>query len=277
MPARTIKSWLSDTSETLRPRLRGWQKSIATSFWAGRRDHGYCGNEQDASRSLKRPSLLELKEGKLAETFAFHAVLKGDEYPVQEEVDQDQDVVEQPHQDYSAVGHTAQEEDWVAGQDFSQDFGMEAEQYESSLSPGATTGTPRTRESSTRRPVEPTDESMGFKLNTAFAEADSGLSKNAQDASLEEQYTSESGWHPRTRKFAEALAEKFDQSDSPENPSVKLNEFVAGANRKTVAASFFETLVLKSLDVIDVDQQQSYEDIYIKKTVTFDQSLRSNN
>eukprot|EP01138_Halocafeteria_seosinensis_P010567 gb/GECG01010790.1/.p1 GENE.gb/GECG01010790.1/~~gb/GECG01010790.1/.p1 ORF type:complete len:629 (+),score=119.97 gb/GECG01010790.1/:1-1887(+) len=277
LPARTIKSWLADTSDTLRPRWRGWQKSRAASYWSGHRERGYCGTEQDATKSLKQSSLLGIREGSLADTFAFHASLKGDEFPQRPDVETEEDVV--PHLGYE---HTQAEEEQQQQQEheFEQDafadgFGdmnqanmFEFDQQMESISPGATSGTPRTKESSTRRPVQVTAESMGHRLTSAFAEADGDLSSSRYGTeSSEMQAKSSDRWHPRTRKFAEALAEKF----SSDRDSVKLNEFVAGATRKTVAASFFETLVLKSLDVVDVEQGRAYEDISINKSSTFDE------
>lgn len=44
-------------------------------------------------------------------------------------------------------------------------------------------------------------------------------------------------------------------------------------NRKTVAGAFFQLLVLKSLNYVDLKQPEPYADITVTKTAHFDEPL----
>ncbi|XP_004308212.1 PREDICTED: sister chromatid cohesion 1 protein 3 [Fragaria vesca subsp. vesca] len=69
----------------------------------------------------------------------------------------------------------------------------------------------------------------------------------------------------RTRAVAQYL-----KSQSPEDLSsdLSLNKILEGKRRKLCARMFFETLVLKSYDLIDVKQEVPYGDISLKLTQT---------
>jgi chromatin segregation and condensation protein Rec8/ScpA/Scc1 (kleisin family) len=54
----------------------------------------------------------------------------------------------------------------------------------------------------------------------------------------------------------------------PDKEVLKYQDMVDGKLRKTVAGTFFELLVLKTMDVIDVRQDQPYGDIFVTKTVS---------
>jgi cohesin complex subunit SCC1 len=68
------------------------------------------------------------------------------------------------------------------------------------------------------------------------------------------------GWSKRTRKMHQFLSNTL-VDDKP----LQFNEMVQGKSRKTAACIFYELLVLKTTDYIDVQQDQPYADITISK------------
>ncbi|CAA7035216.1 unnamed protein product [Microthlaspi erraticum] len=70
----------------------------------------------------------------------------------------------------------------------------------------------------------------------------------------------------RTRAVAQDLKERFLSSPASEYPSgdLSLSKILAGKTRKLAAQMFYETLVLKSRGLIDVQQDQPYSDVALK-------------
>ncbi|GKV46849.1 hypothetical protein SLEP1_g53810 [Rubroshorea leprosula] len=73
----------------------------------------------------------------------------------------------------------------------------------------------------------------------------------------------------RTRAVAQYLKQSPITAIS-ENSSgdLSLNKILEGKTRKLCARMFYETLVLKSYGVIDVQEEKAYEDITLKLTAT---------
>ncbi|ONK70490.1 uncharacterized protein A4U43_C05F34250 [Asparagus officinalis] len=71
-----------------------------------------------------------------------------------------------------------------------------------------------------------------------------------------------------TRKVAQYLKELSPTDYTPENQSgcLSLNTILERKTRKQCARMFFETLVLKSYGLIDVQQEEAYGDILISRT-----------
>ncbi|CAA7016672.1 unnamed protein product [Microthlaspi erraticum] len=70
----------------------------------------------------------------------------------------------------------------------------------------------------------------------------------------------------RTRALAQYLKERSSSSPTSRSPSgdLSLSKILAGKTRKLAARMFFETLVLKSRGLVDVQQEQPYSDITLK-------------
>lgn len=79
-----------------------------------------------------------------------------------------------------------------------------------------------------------------------------------------------SGWSARTRAVSRYLKLAFEsmdydlkKSEAENRQNLSLDHLLVGKKRKEAARMFFETLVLKTRDYINVDQKDSYEDIRI--------------
>ncbi|XP_022734391.1 sister chromatid cohesion 1 protein 3-like [Durio zibethinus] len=75
---------------------------------------------------------------------------------------------------------------------------------------------------------------------------------------------------PRTRAVAKYLKSYSSLSPLSEDShgDLSLNKILEGKTRKICARMFFETLVLKSYELVDVQQEQPYGDITLKMTAT---------
>lgn len=72
------------------------------------------------------------------------------------------------------------------------------------------------------------------------------------------------GWSVRTRGVANRLQQVFREGG--EEKSVPLEGLLAGYGRKTAAKMFFEVLVLKTSNFIDVKQEEPYGDVDLAPT-----------
>eukprot|EP00742_Colponemidia_sp_Colp-10_P004357 GILJ01004649.1.p1 GENE.GILJ01004649.1~~GILJ01004649.1.p1 ORF type:complete len:570 (-),score=150.44 GILJ01004649.1:162-1871(-) len=72
-------------------------------------------------------------------------------------------------------------------------------------------------------------------------------------------------WSQRSAKMLQLLQSEL----KGKTKTLSLNSLTAGKDRKTAAGSFFELLVLKTRDFIDVEQREPFGDIKIKKTAKF--------
>ncbi|GLJ15441.1 hypothetical protein SUGI_0253490 [Cryptomeria japonica] len=86
----------------------------------------------------------------------------------------------------------------------------------------------------------------------------------------ENQIQENSGWSARTRAVSRYLKLAFEsmdydikKSEAENRQNLSLDHLLVGKKRKEAARMFFETLVLKTRDYINVDQKDSYEDIRI--------------
>nr|XP_043611727.1 sister chromatid cohesion 1 protein 3 [Erigeron canadensis] len=73
---------------------------------------------------------------------------------------------------------------------------------------------------------------------------------------------------PRTKAVAQHIKEKSSAtpSSSENSGSVSMKSILEGKTRKVCSRFFFETLVLKSCDLVDVKQDEPYGDITLKVT-----------
>ncbi|XP_042499237.1 sister chromatid cohesion 1 protein 4-like isoform X2 [Macadamia integrifolia] len=78
-----------------------------------------------------------------------------------------------------------------------------------------------------------------------------------------EEFFENSGWSSRTRAVARYLQTLFDDAGH-EREVVRMDHLLAGKTRKESARMFFETLVLKTRDYIQVEQESSFVNIKIK-------------
>ncbi|KAF0891740.1 hypothetical protein E2562_010940 [Oryza meyeriana var. granulata] len=80
----------------------------------------------------------------------------------------------------------------------------------------------------------------------------------------------------RTRTVARYFHQLLvDQKSQQGNNSVRLGQALEGMKRKTSARFFYETLILKSGSLIEVNQEQPYEDIIVSVTPQLEAALRS--
>ncbi|CAO2035557.1 unnamed protein product [Urochloa humidicola] len=71
----------------------------------------------------------------------------------------------------------------------------------------------------------------------------------------------------KTRKIASCLHKLFlDQKSKDGTNTLSLNQVLEGSKRRTSAAFFYETLILKSRGLVEVNQGQPYEDIILSAT-----------
>ncbi|KAJ8478105.1 hypothetical protein OPV22_021832 [Ensete ventricosum] len=82
---------------------------------------------------------------------------------------------------------------------------------------------------------------------------------NAEGASLQN-----NGWSSRTRGVARYLKILFDEEFGRGRKSVAMDQLIAGKTRKEASRMFFETLVLKTKDFIQVEQERSSDYITIR-------------
>ncbi|ESQ41617.1 hypothetical protein EUTSA_v10012533mg [Eutrema salsugineum] len=73
-----------------------------------------------------------------------------------------------------------------------------------------------------------------------------------------------SGWSSRTRAVAKYLQTLFDKEAENGKNVIVADKLLAGKTRKEASRMFFETLVLKTRDYIQVEQAKPYESIIIK-------------
>ena len=96
--------------------------------------------------------------------------------------------------------------------------------------------------------------------------------------------TTTSKWHKNTVKVFEVLKKNLispdsddnDDADMPKKEYVSYNTLSDGVSRRTAAGFFFELLQLKTLNYIELNQDESYGDITISAGVKFTESPPSN-
>ncbi|KAL5058664.1 hypothetical protein RYX36_030268 [Vicia faba] len=86
-----------------------------------------------------------------------------------------------------------------------------------------------------------------------------GFAPGAEGTQLEN-----SGWSSRTRAVAKYLQTLFDKEDIHGRQKLHLDKILAGKTRKEASRMFFETLVLKTRDYIDVEQTKPFADINLQ-------------
>eukprot|EP01051_Picozoa_sp_SAG22_P000537 SAG22_NODE_15_length_32914_cov_20.713546_11_plen_596_part_00 len=87
---------------------------------------------------------------------------------------------------------------------------------------------------------------------------------------------SKSGWSKRTVKMLHALSGQFEAAGGDEAEPLDFLEMLnTSSSRKTAAATFFELLVLKSANYIDVVQSNPFETIAISRTEHFSTGQRT--
>ncbi|KAL4193721.1 hypothetical protein AMTRI_Chr06g200880 [Amborella trichopoda] len=87
----------------------------------------------------------------------------------------------------------------------------------------------------------------------------------------QERFLENAGWSSRTRAVARYLQILFDDRGSHSNKAgrgapqkVGLDRLLVGKSRKEASRMFFETLVLKTRDYLDVEQEKSFNEIHIR-------------
>lgn len=85
------------------------------------------------------------------------------------------------------------------------------------------------------------------------------------DAAKRRRVDDSTGWSVRTRAVAQYLQAAFQKLDTPQE-KLNLNQMLARRTRKESVRMFFETLVLKSKDYLEVKQEEPYADILLSPT-----------
>ncbi|EEC77520.1 hypothetical protein OsI_16399 [Oryza sativa Indica Group] len=99
-----------------------------------------------------------------------------------------------------------------------------------------------------------------------------------KDTHMDEQHARDEGLlrSTRTRTVARYFHQLLvDQKCQQRNNSVCLGQALEGTKRKTSARFFYETLILKSGSLIEVNQEQTYGDIIVSATPRLEAALRS--
>ncbi|CAH2072623.1 unnamed protein product [Thlaspi arvense] len=103
----------------------------------------------------------------------------------------------------------------------------------------------------------------GF-LNVDDDEVDEDHEDDGMQDGDETRLLENSGWSSRTRAVAKYLQTIFDKEAENGKNVVVADKLLAGKTRKEASRMFFETLVLKTRDYIQVEQAKPYESIIIK-------------
>uniref|UniRef100_A0A0D9W6H2 Rad21/Rec8-like protein N-terminal domain-containing protein n=1 Tax=Leersia perrieri TaxID=77586 RepID=A0A0D9W6H2_9ORYZ len=115
--------------------------------------------------------------------------------------------------------------------------------------------------------------------NILLDEALSAAIDNIEDIPMNEEHAKDKGLllrSTRTRTVARYFHQLLvNQKCQQENDSVRLGQALEGTKRKTSARFFYETLILKSNDLIEVNQEQPYKDIIISATPQLEVALES--
>lgn len=106
------------------------------------------------------------------------------------------------------------------------------------------------------------DNYTGF-LNEDYEDADGGEAEDTMPNHEDAQSLENSGWSARTRGVARYLKNLFDEESGQGRTSIAVNRLLVGKTRKEASRMFFETLVLKTRDYIQVDQAKPFEHISI--------------
>jgi cohesin complex subunit SCC1 len=105
--------------------------------------------------------------------------------------------------------------------------------------------------------------SSGF-LNVDDDEVDEDHEEDDIQYDDETRLLENSGWSSRTRAVAKYLQTLFDKETENGKNVLVADKLLAGKTRKEASRMFFETLVLKTRDYIQVEQGKPYESIIIK-------------
>eukprot|EP01088_Endostelium_zonatum_P002332 TRINITY_DN1286_c0_g2_i1.p1 TRINITY_DN1286_c0_g2~~TRINITY_DN1286_c0_g2_i1.p1 ORF type:complete len:612 (-),score=207.32 TRINITY_DN1286_c0_g2_i1:25-1860(-) len=79
---------------------------------------------------------------------------------------------------------------------------------------------------------------------------------------------------PQTHQMLSVLKREFNMKGGGEEGQLVFNDVLKGKIKVVVARAFFELLVLKSGNFVDLEQESAYGDIRIKKTANFDRRLQ---
>lgn len=112
----------------------------------------------------------------------------------------------------------------------------------------------------------PGDPAFGEVATTEnMASAAISQSQSARRAS---EFT-RAGWSKRTEKMLHVLAKQFTEAANDDGKLEFLSMLGGDASRKTAATTFFELLVLKSTNMIEVEQPSPYGEISLGRTDEF--------
>ncbi|XP_037486094.1 sister chromatid cohesion 1 protein 4-like isoform X1 [Triticum dicoccoides] len=105
------------------------------------------------------------------------------------------------------------------------------------------------------------------------ADIDADIPMDEENAARDEDFPLST----RTRAVAKCLHQLFldQKSQQQSNVPVTLGQALEGSKRKTTARFFYETLILKSRGLIDVNQEKPYENITISATPQLDAVLQN--
>ncbi|CAD6260455.1 unnamed protein product [Miscanthus lutarioriparius] len=98
-----------------------------------------------------------------------------------------------------------------------------------------------------------------------------------EDILVDEEHSRDEGLQnsTRTRKIASLLHQLFlDQKRKEGTTTLSLSQVLEGTKRKTAASFFYETLVLKNRGLVEVKQEQHYDDIILSATPKLEAELQ---
>ncbi|ONK56901.1 uncharacterized protein A4U43_C10F14450 [Asparagus officinalis] len=107
-------------------------------------------------------------------------------------------------------------------------------------------------------------------IDTDFLNADDEVEYDEEtnnDVPNHEPQSLDTGWSSRTRGVARYLKNMFDQESGHGRKSVAIDHLLTGKTRKEASRMFFETLVLKTKDYIQVEQEKAFDRVNINPRI----------
>jgi cohesin complex subunit SCC1 len=109
------------------------------------------------------------------------------------------------------------------------------------------------------------EEDSRYAASVAAVEQEFNEEPGMGDAAKRRRVDDSTGWSVRTRAVAQYLQAAFQKLDTSQE-KLNLGQMLARRTRKESARMFFETLVLKSKDYLEVKQEEPYADILLSPT-----------
>jgi len=98
--------------------------------------------------------------------------------------------------------------------------------------------------------------------------------ERVEEAGITYEETELLAWTERSVRMVHFLDKNFTSAEKEGERELSLQELVKGKSKRVVAGTFFEFLVLKTKNLIDMKQEEPYGEIKILKTANFNRAPR---